>query len=189
MLGSKEPITLDNACHENWSVQILCTGTADPAQRRLCVVGCCLGGHWWRPPAYFTDTMVLLVLRPKKVKKGGKAHYSIVDIPYKQGERHTWYAGWNRKVVELYTSLVKNIFALGVSSKSPVFFGVSAGILSTMVLLTSLLHDETVNMTTPMAVFIAGAWHPEAHAWFRKAVLSLECRVFVVNHSKDSICS
>ena len=69
MLGSKEPITLDNACHEDWSVQILCTGTAYPAQRRLCVVGCCLGGHWWRPPADFTDTMVLLVLMPKKVEK------------------------------------------------------------------------------------------------------------------------
>ena len=97
--------------------------------------------------------------------------------------------------MELYTSLVKNIFDLGVSSKSPVFFGVSAGILSTMVLLTSLLHDETVNMTTPLAVFIAGAWHPEAHPQFRKAVLSLEAgarptarpTVFVVNHKKDSL--
>ena len=188
MLNSKEPITLDNACYENWSVQILCTGTADPAHRRLCVVGCSLGGDWYRPPAYFTDTMVLLVLRPKK----GTTHYSIVDIPYKQGDRHTWCARWNRKVVELYTSVVKNMFALGVSSQSPVFLGVSAGILSTMVLLTSLIH-ERVSMTTPLAVFIAGAWHPEAHPRFRNAVLSLgpkaRPRVFVVNHKKDSLCA
>ena len=151
-------------------------------------MGCSLGGDWYRPPAYFTDTMVLLVLQPKK----GTTHYSIVDIPYKQGNRHTWCARWNRKVVELYTSVVKNIFALGVSSQSPVFLGVSAGILSTMVLLTSLIH-ERVSMTTPLAVFIAGAWHPEAHPQFRNAVLSLgpkaRPRVFVVNHKKDSLCA
>ena len=62
-----------------------------------------------------------------------------------------------------------------------------------MVLLTSLMNDTTVQMTTPMAVFIAGAWHPKAHPEFRKAVeSSAPCarpQVFVANHSKGWHCS
>ena len=183
MLDSTEPITLPNACHMGWTVQVLCTGTALLSERKLCVMGCCLEGHWFRPPAYFTDKMVVLVLLPE----------SIINVPCKESMRKSWYEKWNTEFVDVYKVLVTELFSRGVSSNSTVFLGVSDGILITMTLLTSLMKDETVHMRTPMTVFIAGPWHPQAHPQFREAILSLDPwarpRVFVVNHSKDSVCS
>ena len=191
ILGSKQPITLRNAKHMGWSVQVLCTGTAELWERRLCVVGSSLGGHWFRPPANFTDKMVLLILCPKDKPD---RHYSIANIPYIKSRSDTWYADWNTGIVNVYTNLVKELFSLRVSSNAPVFLGVSAGVLSTMVLLTSLVTDATVQrMHTPMAVFISGAWHPKAHPQLRQAILPLDVearpQVFVVNHSDDYLCS
>ena len=191
ILGSTQPITLRNARHMGWCVQVLCTGTAELWERRLCVVGSSLGGHWFRPPATFTDKMVLLILCPKDKPN---RHYSIANIPYIQSRSDTWYADWNTGIVNVYTNLVKELFSLRVSSNAPVFLGVSAGVLSTMVLLTSLVTDATVQrMHTPMAVFISGAWHPKAHPELRQAILPLDVearpQVFVVNHSDDYLCS
>ena len=89
----------------------------------------------------------------------------------------------------MYKCVVSDLWSLGVSNASPVFFGVSAGVLSTMVLLTSMLEDTSVLFSTPIGVFIAGAWHPKAHYRFGKAVLSSDCRVLVVNHRQDYYCS
>ena len=181
MLGSTQPMSLSNTYCNGWSVQALCTGTALLSERRLCVVGCCLDGHWFRPPAYFTNKMILLILLPKTENS---SHHSIVNVPYKQVIAN---------VVTVYKVLVTELFALGVSSYSSVFLGVSAGVLSTMVLLTSLMTDKAVQMQDPIAVFIAGAWHPRAHPQFRKAILSLDLRdrpqVFVINHTKDYFCT
>ena len=147
ILGSKQPITLPNAWHMGWSVQVLCTGPAVLSERRLCVVGSSLGGHWFRPPANFTDKMVLLILRPNNKPD---RHYSIANIPFLKSRSDTWYADWNTGIVNVYKNLVKELFSLRVSSNAPVFLGVSAGVLSTMVLLTSLATDETVQrMHTP----------------------------------------
>ena len=57
---------LRKACHDGWSVQLFCTGSLDMTKRRLCVMGPSIGGQWFRPPAYFTDTMVIVMLMPKK---------------------------------------------------------------------------------------------------------------------------
>ena len=63
-----------------------------------------------------------------------------------------------------------------------------------MVLLTSLMEDTDVHMSKPVAVFVAGAWHPRAHPEFRAAVRAqgfagTHPQVFVVNHAKDRLCS
>ena len=113
MLDSTEPITLPNACHMGWTVQVLCTGTALLSERKLCVMGCCLEGHWFRPPAYFTDKMVVLVLLPE----------SIINVPCKESVRKSWYEKWDTEFVDVYKVLVTELFSLGVSSKSTVFFG------------------------------------------------------------------
>ena len=190
MLATTEPVPIPTACHDGWSVECLLTGITPLSERRLCIIGCCLGGGWFRPPTDFSDQMVILLLLPKK---SPQHHYSIVDIPFEKSKSKTWYADWNMEIVTVYRNLVRHLFSLGVSSQSPVFVGVSAGILSTMVLLTSLMNDTTVQMTTPMAVFISGAWHPKAHPEFREAVeSSAPCarpQVFVANHSKDWHCS
>ena len=184
MLDSTEPITLPNACHMGCTVQVLCTGTALLSERKLCVMGCCLEGHWFRPPAYFTDKMVVLVILPESI---------INNAACKEIVRKTWYEKWNMEFVDVYKVLVTELFSYGVSSNSTVFLGVSYGVLIIMPLLTSLMKDETVHMHTPTTVFIAGPWHPQAHTHFREAILSLDPwkrpRVFVVNHSKDSVCS
>ena len=73
-------MTLANACHMGRSVQLLCTGTALLSERRLCVVGYSLSGAWFRPPACFTEKMVLFVLLLKK----DPLHYSIGNVPYKK---------------------------------------------------------------------------------------------------------
>jgi len=89
----------------------------------------------------------------------------------------------------MYKVVVTDLWYQGVCSASTVFFGVSAGVLSTMVLLTSMLEDTTFPLWTPIGVFIAGAWHPKAHNCFGKAVVNSDCRVLVVNHRQDSLCS
>jgi len=171
MFVSTTPITPSNALHDGWSVQLFCTGTGSLSERRLCVVGSSLGGLWFLPPVYFTDSMVIIVLVPKK----DPLHYSIVDEPYERGVASTWFAEWNTEVVDMYKCVVSDLWSLGVSNASPVSFGVSAGVLSTMVLLTSMLEDTSVHFSSPIGVFIAGAWHPKAHYRFGKAVLSSDC--------------
>ena len=186
--NSTKPITLSNEL--GWSVEVLCTGTRPLSQRRMCVLGCSLGGHWFRPPKIFTDKMVVLILLARK----NPQHYSIVNVPYEQGKSKTWYDDWDTRVVDFYKSVVKELFSLEVSATMPIFFGVSAGVLSAMVLLTSLMEDTTVHLSKPVAVFIAGAWHPKAHPQFREAVRRQVCagarpQVFVLNHARDRYCS
>ena len=118
MLDSTHPISLSNTYVNGWSVQVLCTGSALLSERRLCVVGCCLDGNWFRPPAYFTDQMVILILLPKT---DTSLHFSIVNVPYEQGNSKSWCAMWNTDVVNVYRVLVTEFFDLGVSSCSSVF--------------------------------------------------------------------
>ena len=101
MLATTEPVPIPTACHDGWSVAFLITGAKPLSERRLCIIGCCLGGGWFRPPTDFTDQMVILLLLPKKKPK----HYSIVDIPYKKGISETRYADWNTEAVNLYKLL------------------------------------------------------------------------------------
>ena len=185
---STQPITLPSEL--GWSVKVLCTGTTPLSERRLCVLGCSLDGHWFRPPKTFTDEMVVLILLARKDPQ----YYSIVNVPYEHGKCASWYADWDTRLVDFYKTVVKDLFSLKVSSKMPIFFGVSAGVLGAMVLLTSLMKDTDVHMSKPIAVFVAGAWHPRAHPEFLAAVRSQGCagahpQIFVVNHEKDRLCS
>ena len=115
-------------------------------------------------------------------------HYSIVNQPYKSGDPATWNGQCNKSVVDMYKVVVEDLWDLGISRAATVFFGVSAGVLSTMVLLTSMLEDTTLPTWSSIGVFIAGAWHANAHHCFAKAVVHSDCRVLVVNHRKDSLC-
>ena len=117
MLATTEPVPIPTACHDGWSVAFLITGAKPLSERRLCIIGCCLGGGWFRPPTDFSDQMVILLLLPKKTPQ----HYSIVDIPFEKGKSKTWYADWNTETVTVYRNLVRHLFSLGVSSQSPVF--------------------------------------------------------------------
>ena len=113
---STKPITLPSEL--GWSVEVLCTGTTPLSQRRLCVLGCSLGGHWFRPPKTFTDEMVVLTLLARKDPQ----HYSIVNVPYEHGKCASWYADWDTRLVDFYKTVVKDLFSLKVSSKVPIFF-------------------------------------------------------------------
>ena len=112
---STKPITLPSEL--GWSVEVLCTGTTPLSQRRLCVLGCSLGGHWFRPPKIFTDKMVVVILLARKTPQ----HYSIVNVPYEQGKSKTWYDDWDTRVVDFYKSVVRDLFSLNVSSMMPIY--------------------------------------------------------------------
>ena len=107
MLVSNDPMPLSRACHAGWSVQLFCTGDRGLGERRLCVVGTGFGGTWFLPPVYFTDSMVILVLMPKK----DPLHYSIVDKPYERGVASTWFAEWNTEVVDMYKCVVSDLWS------------------------------------------------------------------------------
>ena len=113
--GSTKPITISNEL--GWCVKVLCTGTLPLAQRRLCVLGCSLGGTWFQPPKMFTDEMVVLILLARKDPQ----YYSIVNIPYEHGKSKTWYADWDTRVVDFYKGVVRDLFSLNVSSMMPIF--------------------------------------------------------------------
>ena len=112
---STKPITLSNEL--GWSVEVLCTGTRPLSQRRMCVLGCSLGGHWFRPPGIFTDEMVVLILLARK----NPQYYSIVNVPYEHGKSRTWYDDWDTRVVDFYKGVVIDLFLLQVSSTMPIF--------------------------------------------------------------------
>ena len=96
---STQPITVPSEL--GWSVQVLRTGTTPLSQRRLCVLGCSLGGQWFHPPKTFTDEMVVLIL----LARTDPQYYSIVNVPYQHGKCATWYADWDTRLLDFYKKL------------------------------------------------------------------------------------